>query len=1118
MPNTNCSRRYVRAGRAAALRLRSAHATHSRPAEPLERRVLMAVDFGDAPAVYGTTLSGNGARHTIVAGLRMGQRLDGENDGQPTAAADGDDLNPAGGQGDDEDGVSFSAAFLGRNTVTQVNIQASAVAAADAFIDFNRDGDFADPGEKVIDNQIVNAGGNVFDIRTPANIATGPSYARFRVSSQGGLGPAGPADDGEVEDYAVTLADLDWGDAPDSYGTTSSNNGAASVIGNLFMGNTVDSEVDGQPTAGANGDDANPPAGPDDEDGANVSTFRQGRIATFTGTISATGHMAAWVDFNNDGVFDEFQEVVHFPRTGPLAPLSAGTHTATRYIPSFLPAGNAYVRFRVAAGTSNSLLAPPPVGFFPAPGEVEDYVVQVLPGVDWGDAPDTYGTTLAANGPRHGLGGRLFMGSGDVDSEDDGQPSPLADADDQIGTATSALDDDDGVTFVALGRGGRARVTVNVATTGGRLDAFFDFNRDGDFADAGEKVFDNRQLSTTSTTNFLEFQMPQSAQTGITFARFRISSAGGLGPAGPAADGEVEDYRVAITEGLDFGDLPSNYPSTLFDNGPRHRRVGVFLGAAVDTEPDTFPHSFLANSDDNDGVDDEDGVTLPDLTRGQTATFIVRASAAGRLDGFVDLNGDDDFTDPGEKVFNSVQLAAGFNTLTYDVPANITLTSTYARFRVSDAGGLSSVGEAPTGEVEDYLVITRSAPPVVTLPGPTVFYPAGAAPVVVDPTATLSDPDAASTGLNISKLIVDFASASDPQDRLAIRAQGDGPGEVNLQDFSVKVGGVFVGSFRGGFGSPLVVEFFESATLERIQAVMRNVIYNNFAAEPTSAPRIVRFVFDDARGGVSAPATQTIQFSSPGLPRVTAVYLSSTAWAPPAREFLQNNGQGSDSFGQAVPGGAAQLLSLPQANINRVSIQFSKDVSVQQSDLSVRGVNVANYGFAPNGFTYDPATLTATWTLNANVGRDKLLLDLDADAANGVTDGAGNRLDGEWNNAGDNFPSGNAAQGGDFRFRVNVVPGDANGSRTVDVTDLGILSSNFNRSPRLPREGDFNGDLVVDVSDLGILSTHFNRSLPSGEPAVVAAAAVQKRPASLFSATPIRAARPLLRDLESLMS
>ena len=43
--------------------------------------------------------------------------------------------------------------------------------------------------------------------------------------------------------------------------------------------------------------------------------------------------------------------------------------------------------------------------------------------------------------------------------------------------------------------------------------------------------------------------MPAGATLGVTYARFRLSTAGGLTPTGAAADGEVEDFRVTLATG-----------------------------------------------------------------------------------------------------------------------------------------------------------------------------------------------------------------------------------------------------------------------------------------------------------------------------------------------------------------------------------------------------------------------------------------------------------------------------------------------------------------------------------------------------------------------------------------
>jgi hypothetical protein len=131
----------------------------------------------------------------------------------------------------------------------------------------------------------------------------------------------------------------------------------------------------------------------------------------------------------------------------------------------------------------------------------------------------------------------------------------------------------------------------------------------------------------------------------------------------------------------------------------------LFLGATVDAEPDGQP-SANAQGDDHDAHgDDEDGVQFTSaLRQGQIATVRVTASRAGRLDAFFDFNADGDFADPGEKIFDSVPLAAGVNNLSFVVPASAVSAPTYARFRLSSAGGLSFDGPALDGEVEDYRV------------------------------------------------------------------------------------------------------------------------------------------------------------------------------------------------------------------------------------------------------------------------------------------------------------------------------------------------------------------------------------------------------------------------------
>ncbi|WP_037299244.1 Calx-beta domain-containing protein [Runella limosa] len=163
------------------------------------------LDWGDAPTTgqsgfassYPTTLTDNGAHHTLTpGGVFLGATVTADLDGQPTATANGDATG--------DDGVTLPSAFI-INTTGSVTVTASAVSKLDAWIDFNRDGDWDDANEKVANGANLVAGANTIPVNVPAGAILGTSFARFRVSTAGGLSPTGFAADGEVEDYQVSI-------------------------------------------------------------------------------------------------------------------------------------------------------------------------------------------------------------------------------------------------------------------------------------------------------------------------------------------------------------------------------------------------------------------------------------------------------------------------------------------------------------------------------------------------------------------------------------------------------------------------------------------------------------------------------------------------------------------------------------------------------------------------------------------------------------------------------------------------------------------------------------------------------------------------------------------------
>lgn len=687
------------------------------------------IDLGDAPdPTYPTLWANSGAYHFLGSEVYLGACVDAEPDGQPSAYANGDDLNgdgPAYGScptGDDEDGVIFTTPLL-PGGLAGVTVIANAPCDLYAWVDFNGNGDWTDTGERIFTYEALSAGANPLSFAVPPGATVGETYARFRcVSDYEWLEPYGYAPNGEVEDYKVQIGSLplDLGDAPDKpYRTLLASIGASHVLGSgIYLGACVDAEPDGQPSAGADGDDTSigsPVYGScsrdDDEDGVVFLTpLYAGKMAGVAVEASAPCVLSAWVDFNASGNWLDADENL-FPGGQVLA---AGINSLSFAVPPWAVEGDTYARFRCT--TSGATL---PVGLAPD-GEVEDYQVTVSVGRDFGDAPDpTYPTLLASSGASHKLGSGVYLGAC-VDAEPDGQPSTYANGDDvNIGGPIygdcGVGDDEDGVFFLTpLFAGSKADIEV-VASAPCVLSAWIDFDDNGSWADAGEDIFPGGQ-ALVAGANVLTFEVPPEAVEGPVHARFRCTTDGVVPFVEEASDGEVEDYRVHVGPPLDFGDAPDpSYPTLLVSEGASHvLGSDVYLGTCVDAEADGQPTESADGDDahasppaygDCTGGSDEDGVifTTP-LTVGTAADIEVTANAACMLNAWIDFNHDGDWLDDGEVLFPGGQpLVAGTNLLSFAVPM-VSPGAAYARFRCATEGAGEPIGRAPDGEVEDYPV------------------------------------------------------------------------------------------------------------------------------------------------------------------------------------------------------------------------------------------------------------------------------------------------------------------------------------------------------------------------------------------------------------------------------
>ncbi|WP_114558731.1 DUF7927 domain-containing protein [Desertihabitans aurantiacus] len=161
--------------------------------------------------------------------------------------------------------------------------------------------------------------------------------------------------------------------------------------------------------------------------------------------------------------------------------------------------------------------------------------------IDFGDAPDSYDTTLASDGPRHSL----------PDFADDAAPLVLGDSVTIEGDGTpgtdAAADDDDAlpgpITLAATGTTTVSVTATNDTNQAATLAGWIDLDGNGTF-EADELV--SVAVPASSGTAQYELTFPAASTDASTYARFRLfpGAVDAPLPTGTAAGGEVEDYAV----------------------------------------------------------------------------------------------------------------------------------------------------------------------------------------------------------------------------------------------------------------------------------------------------------------------------------------------------------------------------------------------------------------------------------------------------------------------------------------------------------------------------------------------------------------------------------------------
>ena len=147
----------------------------------------------------------------------------------------------------------------------------------------------------------------------------------------------------------------------------------------------------------------------------------------------------------------------------------------------------------------------------------------------------------------------------------------------------------------------------------------------------------------------------------------------------------------------DFGDAPiSDY------GNPIHTLVsGIRIGNTNTEDVGPFD-SNLADGDDGD-----DGIVIPALA--ETANIVITANvigANGYLQGWIDWDGNGNFSDPGDQI--AINLQDENNDGVIDIPVTVPISTTsgptYARFRWSTSLDIATNTAVSDGEVEDYYI------------------------------------------------------------------------------------------------------------------------------------------------------------------------------------------------------------------------------------------------------------------------------------------------------------------------------------------------------------------------------------------------------------------------------
>ncbi len=247
-------------------------------------------------------------------------------------------------------------------------------------------------------------------------------------------------------------------------------------------------------------------------------------------------------------------------------------------------------------------------------------------------------------------------------------------------------------------------------------------------------------------------------------------------------------------------------------------------------------------------------------------------------------------------------------------------------------------------------ILPNVAPVVSNLNGDSAAFieEAGAVLLDVGGNATLVDSDSADfSGGNITVAIT--ANRVAGEDVLSVRNEGNGAGQVGLSGSVVSYGGVQVGTLTGGTGNTnMVISLNAQATPEAVQAILRNLTYNNTnTTDPSTSTRSIQVSVNDGDGGTSNLSAVTVS--------VTGVNDGPTASATGGTPTFTENGSAVDLFSGVSIGAveSGQTITGMTLTVTNLADGASEILRIDGTDITLT-----------NGFSTTTATNAMTVTVS----------------------------------------------------------------------------------------------------------------------------------------------------------